>query len=445
MPGMSALAQQWGESLRSAGHAHGPQWLDELRLRASDQLSVHGLPHRKDEDWKYTPLRLLEKLNPAVVVEAGDVSASEDDFPAPLIEDPDYLINIYDGVATADGASEREGVSVLSLSEGLKRYEPRLRKHIESVDIAGSAQAFAALNTAALGHGLVIHVDEGVDAGTILLRWAQSGKAGPSIHNFRVFLLLGEGARIQLIEQFESAAHAIGALNVFVHLELGTNAVLNHLRVQKEVENSVLMSATRIGQAQGSRYSYAGFDLGGGLVRHDLKTVFNGSGAHASFLGAFVLDGSGHVDNHIHVDHASPACSSEQFFRGVLGGRSRGVFNGKALIQPGADESSVLQSNANLLLSPTAQIDTKPELEIYADEVEASHGATVGQLDEAAIFYLRTRGLNETAARRLLVGAFCRAVTDKLEDPVLAERISEMIDQAMPSYSESQENQGQVQ
>jgi Fe-S cluster assembly protein SufD len=436
---MSELAQQWSESLRSTIHAQGPQWLDELRLRASDQLSAHGLPHRKDEDWKYTPLRVLEKLNPAIAVEAGDVSASGDDFPAPLVEDPDYVINIRDGVATVHEARERKGVSVLTLSEGLKRYEPELRKHIESVEISGSAQAFAALNTAALDQGLVIHIDEGVDAGTILLRCALSGKAGPSIHNSRVFLLLGKGAHVQLLEHFESAADAFGALNVLVHLELGTSAVLDHLRVQKEAENSVLMSATRIEQAQGSRYRYAGFDLGGGLVRHDLKTVFNGSGAHASFLGAFVVDGSGHVDNHIHVDHASPACSSEQFFRGVLGGRSRGVFNGKALIRPGADESSVLQSNANLLLSPMAQIDTKPELEIYADEVEASHGATVGQLDEAAIFYLRTRGLSETAARRLLVGAFCRAVTDKLEDPGLAGRLSEMIDQAMPPYTDSRD------
>jgi Fe-S cluster assembly protein SufD len=222
---------------------------------------------------------------------------------------------------------------------------------------------------------------------------------------------------------------------VVAHVELDTNAVLDHLRLQNESENTVLMSSTRIEQAQGSRYEYAGFDLGGGLVRHELKTVLGGSGAHASFLGAFVLDGARHVDNHISVDHASPACSSEQFFRGVLGGRSRGVFNGKALIRPGADESSVRQSNANLLLSPLAQIDTKPELEIYADEVEASHGATVGQLDEAAIFYMRTRGLSETEARRLLVGAFCRAVTDKLKNPVLAGRVSKLIGQAMPSFS----------
>lgn len=460
---MSALARQWGESLRAATPAQDPRWLDDLRLRAADQLTAHGLPRRKDEDWKYTPMRVLEKLDPAIANYPGSEndfltnrpctekgpdrkSFSDPIFPAALLANPDYEVRVYDGVLVGREGKERPGVTVVPLSEGLKRYEPLLRKHIESVDISGSAQAFAALNTAALNQGLVIHIAEQVDAGTILLRWALSGKAGPSIHNFRVFLLLDKGARMQLVEQFESAEHSGSALNVVAHVELGANAVLDHWCVQIESENTVLMSSTRIEQAQGSRYRYAGFDLGGGLVRHELKTVLGGSGAHAAFLGAFVLDKARHVDNHIYVDHASPGCSSEQFFRGVLGGRSRGVFNGKALIRPGADGSSVRQSSANLLLSPLAQIDTKPELEIYADEVEASHGATVGQLDEAAIFYLRSRGLSEVGARRLLVGAFCRAVTDKLENQELAGRVSQLIDQAMPSFEPGSENEsrGQV-
>ena len=152
----------------------------------------------------------------------------------------------------------------------------------------------------------------------------------------------------------------------------------------------------------------------------------------AEFNGAFVLDRKRHVDNHVSVDHASPGCSSSQFFRGVLGGSSRGVFNGRALIRPGADGSSVTQSNANLLLSTLAEMDTKPELEIYADEVEASHGATVGQLDETAIFYLRSRGLSETRARRMLTAAFCRAVIDRLGNRSLAERLEGMLDAVMP-------------
>jgi Fe-S cluster assembly protein SufD len=157
-----------------------------------------------------------------------------------------------------------------------------------------------------------------------------------------------------------------------------------------------------------------------------------GRGAVADIAGAWLLDRARHADNHICVEHLAPGCRSEQFFRGVLGGRSRGVFNGRARIHPGADGSSVRQSNANLLLSPLAEMDTKPELEIYADEVEASHGATVGQLDDAAVFYLRSRGLSADAARRLLTSAFCRAVTDRVQGRGLAERIAGLLDAAMP-------------
>jgi Fe-S cluster assembly protein SufD len=203
--------------------------------------------------------------------------------------------------------------------------------------------------------------------------------------------------------------------------------------VQAESEQAVLLTSTTLEQARDSRYVYRGFDLGAGLVRHELTTRLSGAGADADIAGAWVLDGRRHADNHISVEHLAPGCSSEQFFRGVLGGRSRGVFNGRALIQAGADGSSVRQSNANLLLSPLAEMDTKPELEIYADEVEASHGATVGQLDETAVFYLRSRGLSDSAARRMLTVAFCRAVTDRVEGRGLAGRIAELVDAAMPS------------
>jgi Fe-S cluster assembly protein SufD len=431
---MNALAQQWSEAFRSGGRPAGPAWLDELRTRAADQLHEHGLPNRTVEAWKYTPMRALEALHPLIrrfedTVADADVAAR----PSDLLENPDYIIDVCDGKLAGHKGNGRPGVTVVPLAQGLEAYEARLRKHVEAVDISGSTRAFAALNTAFLEHGVVIHIDSQADAGTVLLRWAFSGKVEASMHNFRVFLLLEPGAQLQFTEQFEGASPSGHALNVISHTELGKDAVLDHVRVQRESENTVLISSTRVTLAEGSRYSCAGFDLGGGLVRHELHAELAGAGAHAAFMGAFVLDNQRHVDNHISVDHAAPDCSSEQFFRGVLGGRSRGVFNGRALIRPGADGSSVRQSNANLLLSGLAEMDTKPELEIYADEVEASHGATVGQLDETAVFYLRSRGLSDSAARRMLTGAFCRAVTDRLENSVLAGRIAELIDEVMPS------------
>jgi Fe-S cluster assembly protein SufD len=282
----------------------------------------------------------------------------------------------------------------------------------------------------------VLHVAAGVDAGRLLLQWTFSGQASERLDFARLFLLLDDGARLDLVEQYESAPDTAGALNVMLQARLGRAARLDLTRVQRETDEAVLLTATSVEQAADSRFRYHGFDLGGGLVRHELYAELMGEGARADLGGACVLDGSRHGETRIAVDHAAPGCASEQFFRGVLGGRSRGVFNGRALIRKGADGSSVRQSNANLLLSPLAEMDTKPELEIYADEVEASHGATVGQLDETAVFYLRSRGLSDAEARRILTGAFCQAVTARLADRGLAERIGALLDAAMPEASQ---------
>jgi Fe-S cluster assembly protein SufD len=431
MAGANPLVEKWSQAFQEAENPAGPDWMRSLRETAAGQFSVNGLPDRKTEAWKYTPMRFLESLNPGL--DAGGVEQPQGvAFPGPVCAADGGVIDIANGTISGDLPGGAASVSILPLAAGVEVYEERLRRLLDSVNIEGPDRAFAALNTAFLEQGLVIHVDRDAQVGSLLIRWAFSG-AGPSVlGNFRVFLLLEPGARLNLAEQFESVSGTANALNVVMQAELGAGATLGHTRVQNESETTVILTSTSITQAAGSRYTYSGFDLGGGLVRHELNTELAGRGAEAEYRGAFVLNGKRHVDNHISVDHASPGCSSTQFFRGVLGGRSRGVFNGRALIRPGADESSVRQSNANLLLSGLAEMDSKPELEIYADEVEASHGATVGQLDESAVFYLRSRGLSDADARRMLTTAFCRAVTDRLEDRVLAEKLLEMLDEAMP-------------
>lgn len=434
---MNELAQRWSDTFRSSIHPAGPAWLAEIRTRAADQLQEHGLPHRKTEAWKYTPMRVLEAMNPVIPGIEGQPAEAGTKIsvrPGDLLESPEGIIDVLDG-GLAGWSGDLSGVSIFPLSRGLETHEPWLRKHVEAIDIDGATRAFAALNTAFLGNGVVIHVNRQTDAGSILMRWAFSARAEAEMHNFRVFLLLEAGARLNFIEQFDGSPGSARALNVIYHQDLSEAALLDHSRVQKEPEDTVLFSTSRASLAADSRYTYAGFDLGGRLVRHEIQAELNGPGADTRIMGAFILDNQRHVDNHVSVDHAAPDCSSEQFFRGVLGGRSRGVFNGRALIRAGADGSKVRQSNANLLLSELAEMDTKPELEIYADEVEASHGATVGQLDEQAVFYLRTRGLSDSMARRMLTGAFCHAVTDRISQTELAVRVAERIDEAMPSDS----------
>ncbi len=420
--------------------AAGPEWLDAMRQDAQRHFLQSGLPGNRDEAWKYTSLRRLEQLA-ADMIPSGDLPADQAEAPI----DPMWPMD-------APGFSYRAGhwalrpqalpagVSIQTLQESLqhadKAHARVLRDMLERVDVQGRQQAFAALNTAAMDIALVIRVAAGVDAGTCLAVWQTAGRAVAQMANVRVLLVLEPGARLRLLEQFQAeqfgdSAVAGQAMNLLWQAELGDGAELSHVRVQRDGAENVLLTFTDLAQQAGSQYRYAGFELSGGLVRHDISSRLLGPGAHADVSAAFVTDGERHVDHHVKIDHVSPGCSSEQFFRGVLGGHSRGVWNGKAIIRPGADGSSVRQSNANLLLSDLAEMDTKPELEIYADEVEASHGATVGQLDEKAVFYLRSRGLSEDLARRMLTAAFCHEVTGRLEDKQWAERIGQLLDEAL--------------
>jgi Fe-S cluster assembly protein SufD len=250
------------------------------------------------------------------------------------------------------------------------------------------------------------------------------------LFNSRVCVILEHGAKLELLEQFEN--QNANTSNVVFQIELNTGAKLQHIRFQQESDTAVLITRTEVSQQGDSDYNYYGFDLGGRLVRHDLHSSLLGRGAKAGLNGAYLLDGNRHVDNHCRVDHMAVGGVSEQYFRGIAGGNGRAVFNTAVCVHPGADETEARQSNANILLSTRAEIDTKPELEIYADEVIASHGATVGQLDEQAIFYMRSRGLSEQQARQLLTTAFCRSVSDKLPDSALGEVIAQRMMDVMP-------------
>ncbi len=404
----ASLTDRWADALAALQPVSGPAWLQALRQTAAGHFRSSGLPHRKIEAWKYTPLKAVESL---ALETASNEQALPMDLP-PSLGEGAALVDFVDGRLSDTLPLLPPGVTLLPLTAGI---------------------AFNALNTACADQGFVVHVAAGVDAGTLAIRWAFSANHGEAMSHPRLLILLDEGARLDLLEQYQSAADVTAGLNVLTQAELGARSRLHHTLVQAESERAVVMTSTMIHQAEDSRYSYHGFDLGAGLARHEITALLMGAGASADIAGAFVLGGRRHADHHVNVEHRARDCRSEQFFRGVLGGRSRGVFNGRALIQPGADGSSVRQSNANLLLSPLAEIDTKPELEIYADEVEASHGATVGQLDETAVFYLRSRGLSEADARRLLTTAFCHAVSDRLEDRALAGRIAVLMDAAMPT------------
>lgn len=433
---VSALAEKWtGEIQESLGESQeAPGWLVELRQKGACAFSESGLPHRKVEDWKYSSLKLLEARSHRLGSDAEDHQSDDITWPTPVIEGEGGTLRILNGRLLADSAVS-PGIEVSSLENavGDEDNEPWLREILESLPVEGAALAFSALNHSVLGRGVVIRVPANTDGGTLLLQWVFDNVAPAQLFNTRVVVVLEDGASLKLVDQFESGNNVAHALNLVTQIRIGNGARLNHTRVQSETSDTVLITRACCDVHESGQFQTSSFDWGAGWVRHDTLVSLLDDDANCAVNGAFVLSGEQHLDHHVFVDHAKGGSHSSQFFRGVLGDESRGVFNGKARICEGADGSSIRQSNANLLLSHLAEIDTKPELEIYADEVEASHGATVGQLDEDAVFYLRSRGLTEEAARNLLTSAFCKAVLDQSPDlPAgLGEEIASRMDGAL--------------
>ncbi len=430
---MSELSAKLAAALPSNSGVQ-PQWLKNLRETGAEQFRTIGLPTRKSEAWKYTGLGTIDQAD-VRMVSGFTTPFSEESHPLPLVE-TGLQLKLLDGKLLAQTGDGPTGLTVMPLADALGSGVKGLRAMLESLaetqTKGASGHGFSALNSATLESGLLIHVASGIDAGQLSLLWSTSQDETPLLFNSRICVMLEKGAKLELLEQFESTGDNANTSNIILQAELGDGSRLQHIRFQQEAEKAVLITRTEVSQQADSEYAYFGFDLGGGLVRHDLHASLLGSGAKSSINGAYLLDGSRHVDNHTRVDHIAPGGFSDQYFRGVAGGSGRAVFNTAVCVHPGADETEARQSNANILLSARAEIDTKPELEIYADEVVASHGATVGQLDELAVFYLRSRGLSEQEARQMLTTAFCQSVSDKLSDPVLGGVISQRMMDVMP-------------
>jgi len=289
---------------------------------------------------------------------------------------------------------------------------------------------FTLLATARFSDGIFIDAGENYSAEEAIdLVYICSGNS--ACHQ-RSMIRLGRSAQLTVTEHFISTEDCTGFSNIHLAIELSAKARLNWNRIQRQGVGAFLVTNTQVQQQADSEYNYFGMDTGSRLVRHDIHTRLLESGARTRLTGITVVVKQQHVDNHTYIEHVAPDCTSRERFKAVAGGRSRVVFNGKIKVHPGADGTDSSQSNANLLLSPHAEIDTKPELEIYADEVIAAHGATVGQLDENSVFYLRTRGLSEHEARQLLIRGFCRELVDWIAHEPLRDLVDAFLVEALP-------------
>jgi Fe-S cluster assembly protein SufD len=412
----------------------GLAWLDAARAEALRAFAARGLPDQRNELWKYTSLRALAQK----VYAAGDPQASDRAVDAAL--PPDAALRgtravFVNGVFRADLSqldALPDGATAQSLAARLQEAPEPLRflldKRADDDD-----DGFTLLNRALAADGLILKVAPGVEVGDPL-HIVHVGLAADTAAAFHVRSLVevGEGARLRIVEHHAGEAQTGHLSNIVRDIGVHENAHLDWTIVQQAGADATLLRRSRVRLHDDATLDLHALELGGKLVRHEIRAELAGARSRFESRGAFVLHERQHADMEVLVTHRGRDSVSNAVWRGVADGRARGVVHGRILVQPGADGADGSFYNKNLLLSPDAEIDTRPALEIYADEVKANHGATVGQLDENVLFYLRSRGVPLEMARRILVRAFCSAALDGLEPAALREHCGALLAEQLP-------------
>lgn len=400
---------------------------DAARRVALDDALRDGLPGPRSEAWKYTSLRQLERRGFAPVSAAPAID------PALLAGIPAPRLVFVNGVhapslSTLDGLPD--GVELRPLSSALAEGGEAARFLGRSFERGD--EVFARLNAALANEGVLLRVDENVRvAEPVHLVFFGTADGADRAWHLRNLIELRAGASLTLVEhRLEAASHAHLA-NALGHVHLAHGARLVHAHVQAEGERATSLLRTDAVLARDAEYRRVDLELGGALSRHELNVRLEGDNARLLANGVLLATGRRHVDTRLGIDHIARDTACELTWRGLGAGRGRAVFHGGILIRAGADGADANLSNKNLLLSENAEIDTQPVLEIHADEVKAAHGATVGRLDANALFYLRSRGLPEMEARKLLTAAFCREPLAVIEDASLRAALAARVDAAL--------------
>lgn len=388
-----------------------------------------GLPHARAEAWKYTSLRALERRSfvPATQTAITLDPALLAGVPAPRL----VFVNGRFDAMQSDTAQLPDGVELVPLSQHLAAGDARVASLLERrFDQPG--EVFARLNAALADDGAVLRVGDGVQVDMPLhLVFIGAPSDGDRAWHSRHLVELRRGAALTLVEHYIASADHANLGNTLTHVHVAADARLVHARVQDEAARATLFSRTDAVLARNACYRRIDLELGAALSRHELNVRLEGEGASLQSNGVLLATGKRHLDTRLGIEHIARNTVCNVLWRGLGAGRGRAVFHGGITIRAGADGSDANLSNKNLLLSEQAEIDTQPVLEIHADEVKAAHGATVGQLDPNAMFYLRSRGLPEADARKLLTAAFCRAVVTAVESQTLHDMLAKDLDRAL--------------
>lgn len=407
----------------------GVAWLSQARRAALDWFSQRGYPTARDEDWKYTHAGVIERRFMGTATVPGTATAGQVGALA-LGELPCHLVVFVDGRFDATYSSIGGlpgGVSIRSLREVLAQDAARL----EPLLAGEPAHAFAALNLAFMTDGVVIELGRGAIVERPIHVLYIANQADTSRH-YRNLIVAGDSAQATVIEHYAGAEGASYLTNAVTTIVAQANSSIEHYKLQQESTKAFHVAGIHASQARDSRFTSHSIALGGAIARNDITTRLAAEGAECVLNGLYVAGGRQIVDHHTRIDHARPRGTSREFYRGVLDGAARGVFNGKVIVHPDAQLTDAQQANHNLLLSKAAEVDTKPQLEIFADNVKCTHGATVGQLDENMIFYLRSRAIEPEVAKALLIYAFAHDIIGRIRLDPLKRRIERHLISLLP-------------
>lgn len=417
-----------------------PRWLKKLRADAFVRFSETGFPTTHEEDWRFTNLAPLTRTSfqMASRLKTGLTAADLAQWKIPGTAAQLVFVNGHysQELSNADTLLDRGRVSGLAdiLQNSPELVEDHLGRYLDQ-----ERDPFGALNTAFLEDGGYIHIPKGtILAGPIHLLFVSTAEDGPTMSFPRNLVIVEEGAQATIVEDYVSLGAEVPVFsNAATELIAGENAIVSHILVERENRAAFNVSTLRVQLGRSANVSSHSLLLGGRLVRNNVHPVLAGEGAECLINGLFIGNETQHLDNYMYVEHASPHCNSRQFYNGILSDRARGVFHGRIVVHKDAQKTDAKQTNRNLLLSDSAQIDTKPQLEIYADDVKCTHGATIGQMEENALFYLRSRGIDEVTARELLLMAFAGECLERIEQDDLRRHLQQAVQTSLEEIASS--------
>jgi Fe-S cluster assembly protein SufD len=393
----------------------GPRWLQDLRDRAASRFATLGFPTVRDEDWRFTNVAPLASIEFRTAAPATLTIAELESLPYANVT---WRLVVVNGRFSAELSRLNglpTGVRAGSLAAAVTEHADVVPRYLgQLADF--NTRSFAALNTALGTDGAYLYIPDGVVLEHPLeILYVSAGDDEPAMTQARTLVVAGERSQATIIETYAALRSGTYFTNGISEFFAGEHAVLDHYKVQHESLQAFHIASLYVNAQRSANFSSHSFSLGGKFVRNDASAILDGEGAECTLNGLYLADGERLVDNHTEIDHAKAHCPSHEVYKGILGGKARAIFNGKIIVRPDAQKTNAKQTNRALLLSDDASINTKPQLEIFADDVKCTHGAAIGQLDEDAIFYLRARGLTFFEARDMLIHAFAGEILDKVK------------------------------